>query len=64
VSNTQKTISLNGRTITLLGTAHVSNESIKEVTDATELLELLRKLQVRPWQQKLCLPIFTSILLP
>ena len=34
VSNTQKTISLNGRTITLLGTAHVSNESIKEVTDA------------------------------
>ena len=34
VSNTQKTISLNGRTITLLGTAHVSNESIEEVTDA------------------------------
>ena len=34
VSNTQKTISLNGRTITLLGTAHVSSESIKEVTDA------------------------------
>ena len=34
VSNTQKTISLNGRTITLLGTAHVSDESIKEVTDA------------------------------
>ena len=34
MSNTQKTISLNGRTITLLGTAHVSDESIKEVTDA------------------------------
>ena len=34
VSNTQKTISLNGRTITLLGTAHVSNESIEEVTSA------------------------------
>jgi len=40
------------------------SRELKEVTDATELLELLRRLQVRPWQQKLCLPIFTSILLP
>ena len=40
------------------------SQELKEVTDATELLELLRRLQVRPWQQKLCLPIFTSILLP
>ena len=40
------------------------SQELKEVTDATELLELLQRLQVRPWQQKLCLPIFTSILLP
>ena len=40
------------------------SQELKEVTDATELLELLRRLQIRPWQQKLCLPIFTSILLP
>jgi len=40
------------------------SRELKEVTDATELLELLQRLQVRPWQQKLCLPIFTSILLP
>ena len=40
------------------------SQELKEVTDATELLELLQRLQIRPWQQKLCLPIFTSILLP
>ena len=40
------------------------SQALKEVTDDTELLELLQRLQIRPWQQKLCLPIFTSILLP
>ena len=40
------------------------SQELKEVTDDTELLELLQRLQIRPWQQKLCLPIFTSILLP
>ena len=39
------------------------SQELKEVTDDTELLELLQRLQIRPWQQKLCLPIFTSILL-
>jgi len=33
MSQTQKVISLNGRTITLLGTAHISHESITEVAD-------------------------------
>ena len=40
------------------------SQELKEVTDNTELLALLQRLQIRPWQQKLCLPIFTSILLP
>ena len=40
------------------------SQELKEVTGDTELLELLQRLQIRPWQQKLCLPIFTSILLP
>ena len=40
------------------------SQELKEVTDDTELLELLQRLQIRLWQQKLCLPIFTSILLP
>ena len=40
------------------------SQELKEVTDDTELLELLQRLQIRTWQQKLCLPIFTSILLP
>ena len=40
------------------------SQELKEVTDNTELLTLLQRLQIRPWQQKLCLPIFTSILLP
>ena len=40
------------------------SQELKEVTDDTELLALLQRLQIRPWQQKLCLPIFTSILLP
>ena len=40
------------------------SQELKEVTDDMELLELLQRLQIRPWQQKLCLPIFTSILLP
>ena len=39
------------------------SQELKEVTDDTKLLELLQRLQIRPWQQKLCLPIFTSILL-
>ena len=34
MSNTQKVLSLNGRTITLIGTAHISQESINEVTEA------------------------------
>jgi pheromone shutdown-related protein TraB len=33
MSQTQKVISLNGRSITLLGTAHISRESITEVAD-------------------------------
>lgn len=33
MSQTQKTLELNGRKITLVGTAHVSKESIEEVTD-------------------------------
>ena len=36
MSQTQKTLSLNGRTITLLGTAHISRESIDEVSVAIE----------------------------
>lgn len=31
MSQTQKKLELNGRTITLIGTAHVSKESIEEV---------------------------------
>ena len=31
MSQTQKKLELNGRTITLVGTAHVSKESIEEV---------------------------------
>lgn len=38
MSQTQKTLSLNGRTITLLGTAHISNESIGEVTEAIKTI--------------------------
>ncbi|MBQ9495611.1 MAG: TraB/GumN family protein [Treponema sp.] len=38
MSQTQKTLSLNGRTITLLGTAHISNESIAEVIATIENL--------------------------
>lgn len=34
MSNTQKVLSLNGRTITLIGTAHISQDSINEVTEA------------------------------
>ncbi|MCK9169664.1 MAG: TraB/GumN family protein [Treponema sp.] len=33
MSQTQKVLSLNGRKITLLGTAHISNESIEEVAE-------------------------------
>ena len=33
MSSTQKILELNGRKITLIGTAHVSSESITEVTD-------------------------------
>ena len=40
------------------------SQELKEATDDTVLLELLQRLQIRPWQQKLCLPIITSILLP
>lgn len=36
MSQTQKTLTLNGRTITLIGTAHVSAESVTEVTNAIE----------------------------
>lgn len=32
MNNTQKVLQLNGRTITLIGTAHISKESIEEVT--------------------------------
>ena len=32
--NTQKVLTLNGRTITLIGTAHISQDSINEVTEA------------------------------
>ena len=32
MSQTEKCLSLNGRTITLIGTAHISKESIDEVT--------------------------------
>lgn len=34
MSNTQKALTLNGRTITLIGTAHISQDSINEVTEA------------------------------
>lgn len=34
MSNTQKGLTLNGRTITLIGTAHISQDSINEVTEA------------------------------
>lgn len=34
MSNTQKVLTLNGRTITLIGTAHISQDSISEVTEA------------------------------
>lgn len=34
MSNTQKVLTLNGRTITLIGTAHISQDSINEVTEA------------------------------
>ena len=34
MSNTQKVLTLNGRTITLIGTAHISQDSINEVTKA------------------------------
>ena len=33
MSQTEKTLELNGRTITLIGTAHISKESIDEVTN-------------------------------
>jgi len=33
MSQTQKILSLNGRTITLLGTAHISTASIAEVSE-------------------------------
>lgn len=36
MSQTQKTLNFNGRTITLIGTAHVSAESVKEVEAAIE----------------------------
>ena len=38
MSSSQKTLSLKGRTITLLGTAHISNESIKDVNAAVKTL--------------------------
>ena len=38
MSQTQKTLELNGRKITLVGTAHVSKESIEEVTDTIRQL--------------------------
>lgn len=34
MSNTQKVLTLNGRTITLIGTAHISQDSINEVTES------------------------------
>lgn len=34
MSNTQKVLTLNGKTITLIGTAHISQDSINEVTEA------------------------------
>ena len=34
MSNTQKVLTLDGRTITLIGTAHISQDSINEVTEA------------------------------
>ena len=34
MSGTQKILNLNGRTIKLIGTAHISEESVKEVTEA------------------------------
>ena len=34
MSNTKKVLTLNGRTITLIGTAHISQDSINEVTEA------------------------------
>lgn len=34
MSNTQKVLTLNGRKITLIGTAHISQDSINEVTEA------------------------------
>jgi pheromone shutdown-related protein TraB len=39
MSQTQKTLSFNGRKITLLGTAHISNESIAEVSDAIKSIQ-------------------------
>ncbi|MFA6856077.1 MAG: TraB/GumN family protein [Treponema sp.] len=39
MSQTQISLSLNGRKITLLGTAHISNESIEEVTDTIRSLK-------------------------
>lgn len=39
MSQTQKTLELNGRTITLIGTAHVSKESIEEVTNTIKELK-------------------------
>lgn len=39
MSQTQKTLTLNGRTITLVGTAHVSAESVKEVEAVIEDLK-------------------------
>ena len=39
MSQTQKTLTLNGRTITLVGTAHVSAESVKEVENVIEELK-------------------------
>lgn len=39
MSQTQKTLTLNGRTITLVGTAHVSAESVKEVEAVIEELK-------------------------
>lgn len=38
MSQTQKTLEVNGRKITLVGTAHVSKESIEEVTDTIRQL--------------------------
>lgn len=39
MSQTQNTLELNGRKITLIGTAHVSKESIEEVTNAIKELK-------------------------